>query len=291
MRALRPVLVPVLLFLGPAPLAAAAWIADLETGVVYEDNLSFAAMGRDIKGDVALTTAASAGAAAYLTDRNVVSLTGDVFGDLHAEYGGLDHLALGVTTAFRSKLGLGAGAPWVRVAASGGRLQYREDVRDGWYYRIAAGVGKRFGDRWEVRVDYAFDGRTADHERRVSARLPADVFDQRAHTVSVRADVQVVPVLSLFGGYAVRLGDVASTTQRNAEVFAASTAVVADPAFGSNTFAYKIDATTHVLGAGVSVALGARWSVNVGYEHQIGLGDGGIDYHNNVVRATVLFSY
>jgi hypothetical protein len=291
MRALRPVLVPVLLFLGPAPLAAAAWIADLETGVVYEDNLSFAAMGRDIKGDVALTTAASAGAAAYLTDRNVVSLTGDVFGDLHAEYGGLDHLALGVTTAFRSKLGLGAGAPWVRVAASGGRLQYREDVRDGWYYRIAAGVGKRFGDRWEVRVDYAFDGRTADHERRVSARLPADVFDQRAHTVSVRADVQVVPVLSLFGGYAVRLGDVASTTQRNAEIFAASTAVVADPAFGSNTFAYKIDATTHVLGAGVSVALGARWSVNVGYEHQIGLGDGGIDYHNNVVRATVLFSY
>jgi hypothetical protein len=283
--------VPVLLFLGPAPLAAAAWIADLETGVVYEDNLSFAAMGRDIKGDVALTTAASAGAAAYLTDRNVVSLTGDVFGDLHAEYGGLDHLALGVTTAFRSKLGLGAGAPWVRVAASGGRLQYREDVRDGWYYRIAAGVGKRFGDRWEVRVDYAFDGRTADHERRVSARLPADVFDQRAHTVSVRADVQVVPVLSLFGGYAVRLGDVASTTQRNAEIFAASTAVVADPAFGSNTFAYKIDATTHVLGAGVSVALGARWSVNVGYEHQIGLGDGGIDYHNNVVRATVLFSY
>jgi opacity protein-like surface antigen len=220
-----------------------------------------------------------------------VSLTGDVFGDLHAEYGGLDHLALGVTTAFRSKLGLGAGAPWVRVAASGGRLQYREDVRDGWYYRIAAGVGKRFGDRWEVRVDYAFDGRTADHERRVSARLPADVFDQRAHTVSVRADVQVVPVLSLFGGYAVRLGDVASTTQRNAEIFAASTAVVADPAFGSNTFAYKIDATTHVLGAGVSVALGARWSVNVGYEHQIGLGDGGIDYHNNVVRATVLFSY
>jgi hypothetical protein len=31
--------------------------------------------------------------------------------------------------------------------------------------------------------------------------------------------------------------------------------------------------------------------VNVGYEHQIGLGDGGIDYHNNVVRGTVLYSF
>jgi hypothetical protein len=30
--------------------------------------------------------------------------------------------------------------------------------------------------------------------------------------------------------------------------------------------------------------------VNVGYEHQIGFGDGGIDYHKNVVRGRVLYS-
>ena len=73
--------------------------------------------------------------------------------------------------------------------------------------------------------------------------------------------------------------------------FAASSAIVADPAFGANTFAYKIDATTHILSAGVSLALGARWSLNVVYAHQIGLGDGDIDYHNNVVSGTVLFRY
>ena len=68
---------------------------------------------------------------------------------------------------------------------------------------------------------------------------------------------------------------------------------MADPASGSNVFAYKIDATAHILSAGVSVALGARWSLNVSYVHQIGLGDGdgGIDYHNNIVGGTVLFSY
>jgi hypothetical protein len=164
-------------------------------------------------------------------------------------------------------------------------------VRDGFAYRVAAGIGKRFGERWEVRAEYAFDGRTADHERPVTPRLPADVFDQQAHTVSVRADFQPTAALVLWGGYALRLGDVASTTLRNSEIFAASSAVVADPAFGSNTFAYKIDATTHAVGAGLSFALGARWSVNLSYEHQIGLGDGGIDYHNNVVRGTVLYSY
>jgi len=290
MRTLGVLLVPVLLLVH-APHAAALWIADVETGIVYEDNLSFASMGRDIKGAAVLATSATAGVATYLSDRHVVSLTGDVVGDLHERYSGLDHVSLGMTAAFRSKLGLGAAAPWVRVAASGARLQYRADVRDGWYYRVTAGIGKRFGARWELRADYAFDGRTADHERAVTPRLPADVFDQQAHTLSARADFQVAPALLLFGGYALRLGDIASTTQRNAEIFAASSAVVADPAFGSNTFAYKIDATTHILSAGLSLALGARWSFNVGYQHQIGLGDGGIDYHNNVVGGTVLFRY
>jgi hypothetical protein len=280
-----------IVWLGLASPAAAGWIADVETGIVYEDNLPFASKGRDIKGAVALVTSASGGAAAYPTDRHTVSLTADLFGDLHESYSGLDHVALGATAAFRAKLGLGADAPWVRVAASGGRLQYREDVRDGWYYRVTAGIGKRFGPRWELRADYTFDGRTADHERAVADAIPADVFDQQAHMFSARADFQATPILLLFGSYACRIGDVASTTQRNPQIFAASSAVVADPAFGSNTFAYKIDATTHILSAGVSVALGARWSFNVSYAHQIGLGDGGIDYHNNIVSGTVLFSY
>ena len=56
MRPMRPrgglLLVPIL-WLGLAPPATASWIADVETGVVYEDNLSFASMDRDIKGAAA----------------------------------------------------------------------------------------------------------------------------------------------------------------------------------------------------------------------------------------------
>ena len=290
MRILAVLSVPVVL-LALAPSAAASWIADFESGGVYEDNLSFASMGRDIKGAAALTASGTAGWAIYLTDRDVLSVTGDVFGDLHERYSGLDHVSLGATAAFRRKFGLGPAVPWAQVSVSGARLQYRADVRDGYAYRVAAGIGKRFGERWELRANYAYEGRTADHERAVTPRLPADVFDQQAHALSLRADFQPGSTLVVWGGYALRLGNVASTTQRNAEIFAASSAVVADPAFGSNTFAYKIDAVTHVLSTGLSLALGSRWSINLGYEHQIGLGDGGIDYHNNVVRGTVLYSY
>ena len=120
-----------------------------------------------------------------MTDRDVLSVTGTVFGDLHERYSGLDHVALGVTTAYRRKLGLGPAVPWVRVSASGARLQYRVDVRDGFAYRVAAGIGKRFGERWGTCApEYAFDGRTADHERPGHApAMPADVFDQQGHTV------------------------------------------------------------------------------------------------------------
>jgi hypothetical protein len=270
--------------------ADAAWIADVEAGVVYEDNVNLAEMERDIRSDTALGASVSAGGLAHVTDSSVVSLTGDVIGAGYTRFGGLSNLYLGVTAAFRTRFGLGATAPWVRVAGSAARLEYREDVRDGWRYRGTAGAGKRFGERWDVRLEYAYDHRTADHEIAVS-RLPGDVFDQTSHTLSARVDYLHSRTLVVFAGYALRLGDVASTTPRNAAIFAASSAVTPDPAFGPEALAYKIDATTHILSVGLSFALGEQASFNLGYERQIGLGDGGIDYHNNVFRASFLYSY
>ena len=290
MRTLAVLLVPVCL-LGHLYPVDAAWIADVDAGFVYEDNVNLAEMERDTRSDTAVGTSVSAGALAYPTGDSVVSLTGDAIGAAYLRFGGLSNLYLGATAAFRHKFGLGAQAPWVRVAGSAARLEYRDDVRDGWRHRLAAAVGKRFGEQWEVRAEYAFERRTADHETAVTPRLPGDVFDQTSHTVSVRGSYQPSKTIVVFAGYAVRQGDVASTTPRNADIFAASSAVTADPAFGPDALAYKIDATTHLLGAGLSFALGDRSSFNLGYEHQIGLGNGGIDYSNNVFRASFLYSY
>jgi hypothetical protein len=270
--------------------AGADWIADVEAGLVYEDNVNLADRERDTLSDTALGASLSAGGLAHVTDSSVVSLTGDVIGAGYTRFTGLSNLYLGATAAFRTRFGLGPAAPWVRVAGSAARLEYREDVRDGWRYRAVAGAGTRFGERWDVRVEYAFDHRTADHELAVT-RLPGDVFDQTSHTISARVDHLHSRALVAFAGYALRLGDVASTTPRNPALFGVSSAVTPDPAFGPDAVAYKIDATTHILSVGLSFALGEQASFNLGYERQIGLGDGGIDYHNNVFRASFLYSY
>jgi hypothetical protein len=276
---------------GPALPAGASWIFDAEVGVVHETNVGLAQKASDVKSDSALSTAVSTGLAMPLGDSHLASVTADVFGNGHVELPGLSNLGVGATTALRSKFGLGPAAPWLRVWASGARLEYDDPVRDGWRYRLGAGVGKRFGERWDLRLDYIFEDRTADHAKRAARTLPGDVFDTTSHTYAGRVDFLYNDTLSLFAGYAWREGDVVSTTRRNAEIFAGSTALTPDRPFGPDFFAYKIDATVHILSFGLSFALSDRSSLNFGYERQIGLGKNGLDYYNDVFRAGVLFSY
>jgi hypothetical protein len=276
--------------LGYAEPARANWLLDADAGLVYESNVGLAQEERDIKSDVALVTSLSGGWAFHLDGRNVLSLTADVSGAGYDRLPGLSNVAIGATTSFTSKLGLGPEAPRFRLWGSGARLEYDDDVRDGWRHRVGTGIGKRFGEHWDLRFDYTFEQRIADHGKVVS-RLPGDAFDTRSHTYAFRGDYQLGEGIGLFAGYALRDGEVVSTTRRNGEIFAASKALTADPAFGRDFFAYKIDAAVHLLSAGLSVALGAHASVNVGYEHWIGQARGGLDYTNNVVRFGFLYSF
>jgi hypothetical protein len=289
-NSLLPLILVACVLASPLP-ARASWIFDAEAGIVHETNVGLAQKARDVKSDSRLSTALSTGIALPFDDRSIASVTGDLTGDGHAELSGLSNFGVGATTAFRHKFGLGPAAPWVRVFGSGARLEFEDAVRDGWRYRVGAGAGIRLGGRVDLRVDYAFEEHQADHGRAVSRTLPGNVFDTTSHTYSGRVDFFYSEVLSLFAAYALRDGDVVSTTRRNADIFAASSALTADPAFGRDFIAYKIDAIVHILSFGMSFAIAEKASLNFGYERQIGLGKNGLDYYNDVSRAGVLFSY
>ena len=61
----------------------------------------------------------------------------------------------------------------------------------------------------------------------------------------------------------MRRGDVESTTRRNAEIFEASSAIAADPTFGSDFFAYRLRGTTGTVTLTGSWALDQRSSLNL----------------------------
>ena len=291
MNRLRALILAAGVLASPFP-AHASWIFDAEAGVVYETNVGLAQKARDVKSDGRLATAISTGIAIPFDDRSIASITGDLTGNGHVELPGLSNFGVGATTAFRHKFGLGPSAPWVRVFGSGVRLEFEDAVRDGWRYRVGAGAGIRLGGRVDLRVDYFFEEHQADHGHAISRTLPGDVFDTTAHTYSGRVDFFYNEVLSLFAGYALRDGDVVSTTRRNAEILSASSALTADRPFGPDFIAYKIDSIVHIFTFGMSFAIAEKASLNFGYERQIGIGKGsGLTYYNDVFRAGVLFSY
>jgi len=272
--------------------AGASWILDAGADAIYEDNVGLGQLNRDIKSDTAIRAFASAGPAILLGDSYVLSLTADVAGKLYERFTRLDNVAPRLSAELKRKFGLGAEAPWARVFGSIARLQYDDDlIRDGWIYRLGVGVGKRFGERWDLRLDYAYDRRLVDHEMPAVRGIPGDVYDLSGHNVSLRTDFLLSEAISLFGSYAIRVGPSVSTTQRNLQIFQATSAIAADPAFGRGFFAYRIDSTTHALGLGLSVALGSRTSFNLAYEHVLGDARGNITYHDNVFRVGFLFSY
>jgi len=276
---------------GRADVAGAFWILDADANAIWEDNVGLGKFKRDINSDSALSTSLSAGPAFQLDTSTVFSLTGDVSGKLYERYTGLDNVALGLTATLRRKFGLGAEAPWARAWGSIARQQYDNDLRDSWIYRLGVGAGKRFGERWDFSAEYIYDRRLADHDFPVAPGIPGDVFDLSGHTLALRGNFLFNERISFLGGYSLRIGEVASTTQQNLPIYLASTAVSADPAFGKGFFAYRIDAFVHTLIVGLSVAIGEHSSANVEYSHVIGDARGDITYHDNIIRVGFLYRY
>ena len=271
--------------------ARSEWIADVETGFVHESNLSHGQLQQDIKSDTALEVAASAGQHVVLGDYNSLSVTGNAKGAAYNRYHGLNHLDLGMALAFKTKLGLGPAAPWWRAAGSATRLDYQNEVRDGWLYTVGSGVGKRIGESWNVRGDYTYERRTANRDTSVAPGISGAVFDQRSQSIQVNADYAYSEAIAISAAYTRRVGDVVATTLRNYGIFEYSTAVASDPVFGADTFAYKLRAITHVFFIGASRALNAHSSLNLGFERQISHGTGDNNYYNNVVRLALAYSF
>jgi len=270
--------------------ATADLIADLEAGLLHDSNLNNAELKQDIRSDTALTASLSAGQFIQLDENHSLTVTADLKSEVYHRYSGMSNLSAGGTLALRRKFGIGAAAPWLRLSASAARLEFKNDVRDGWLYRAALAGGKRLAERWDLQAGYSIERRTGDHAT-ASGSLPGNVFDLKNQSLTFDVRYSLSEKTLLFAGYTWRDGDVVSTSAPNAKIFRGSTAITPDPVFGANARAYKLDATSHIANVGVSQALGSRSSLNVSYQRQITHGDGDNNYYKNIFAATYSHSF
>ena len=276
--------------------ARADWLLDTSITLQVNDNLPNASLDQDIKSDTAFDFGVSPGFYSQLSGYTSLTVTSDLGVTRQFDYQGLDLVAIGFTGALRHKFGLGQYAPWSRVAGSARYLEYDSGQRDGWLYSLSIEAGKLLAERFSVWGGYRFESRRADDIISIPVLVTnfgigGDAFDTDSHNLDVNAAYQINNQLSLILGYAFRTGDITSTTLRNREVFEASDAIAADPVFGPDRFAYRIDADTSIFSVGLSLAFNNHMSLNVNYVYQDSDAYEDLTYSNNLVRFELLYSY
>jgi hypothetical protein len=234
----------------------------------------------------------SGGQAFHPGDAGSLAVTLDAKSQIFNRFSGMTNLSLGGTLAFRRKMGLGAAAPWLSVAASATRLDFANDVRSGWLYRAGIATGKRLTERWDVRAEYAFERRTGDQAEPADPERSGAVFDLLNRTLSVTANYAYRDDSLLLFGFTRRVGDAAvTTTVESATIDLVSTAETTDTAFGTNATAYKLHAASNILFLGVSKAVNPHASININLQRQLTHGDGGNNYNKSVFAATYFHTF
>jgi hypothetical protein len=283
-------IVAVVLMLAAAA-ARADTFADLRTGIVYDDNLTRAQRDADIRADTAARVAGSGGWYLAPTGQDGVSLWLHAEADAYARFHGLDTVSAGAGARWRHKFGVGLDVPWVALSVDASHGAWRDDIRDGNRLDARLEAGKRFGATFDASLGVTLDRRTADHDRPVVPGISGKVFDLTGQSAFARAAWDVTPDFQVGLRADVRRGDVVSTTRINFEIFEASDAIAADPAFGPGFFAYRLRGTTTTATLNLSYALSDRASLNLTYADARTSAYDGLDYRNRATTLALAWSF
>lgn len=271
--------------------ASAEPLVNAEAGALFDSNVSNGQIRSDIKSDTAAYAAASIAEVVPIGDNSRVTLTGAIEAQSFVHYSELNRTAPQIAVAFRTKSGLGADTPWLRISAAATRLYVHSDLRSGWLYRGGAAIGKRVNERWSLDAEYAAEKRTANSGEEEVPGLSAQVFDQSSHSLLFGANYVFSDATVLRLGYTRRSGDVTATTKPAKNIYYASSAIAEDNIFGEDGYAYTLYAVTHTFAATLSYELDRHSALNLSYRRQISHGVNDFNYYNNIAGLSYSYRY
>ena len=265
-------------------------IFDADAGVVHDSNLTRAQNAADIRPDAAATAAASLGEFHAPTGNDGLTFAAFMRGESYRRYHSLDNLVLGVRAHARHKFGVGSDAPWLALSLLASHDEYRDTLRDSNRVEVRAEAGRRFTRTLDGAAGIVFDRRYDSHGESLVPGIPGNVFDLRGFGGYARAGYSITDTLYLGANIAVRRGDVESTAQQSLQIFIVSSAIAADPVFGSNDlYAYRLRGTTWTASASASLALDDRSSLNLEYSDERTYAAYGNQYRSRIVRFVYAF--
>jgi hypothetical protein len=261
-----------------------------DAGVFHDNNLTRAQPSADMRADSAARFGAQAGQFFAPTGADTVDIAAFARGEVYRRYHGLDNAVAGASAALRHKFGLGYGAPWLRLSLEGTHDDYDDTLRDGNRLSFEAEIGMRCTPALDIAGGLVYDRRYDSHGESVVPGIPGTVFDLRGFGGFARAGYAFSDIVYGALRLGVRRGDVESTAQQSLPIFLASSAIAADPVFGSDDlFAYRLRGTTWSGATTASIALAPGASVNISYADERTYSPYGNQYKNRVV--TLLLAY
>jgi hypothetical protein len=257
----------------------------------YDDNLTLAAASADRLGDSFVAAGGHAGRLAVFANDDTISVQAGAHAAAYLRHTLLDVASIEAGASYRRKLGLGLTAPWVSLRASASHDDYRDDIRDSDRAEIALVAGARICARFDVAGGVAHDRRLA---RRAAPAVPGvsgAIYDGAGDSGFVRAGYAPTPRLLFDAALRIRRGDVVATMPQGRAIFAASTAIAEDPAFGPDRYGYRVRGTTTSASIAMSYAIDDRQAVNVAYAFAWTRAAAGLDYHDNLLFASWVWRY
>ncbi len=279
MRAAGPILLAITLAV--PSLSRAAFVAEIQAGAAYDDDVDRAERGADRRGAAVLDLAGSAGERFAIGRGGSLALSGTFESAEFSDFRGLDRWMPGASVASRQKTRLGARAPWVQVSGSAAFQDYHDGNRRGWIYEAKVRYGWAAGERLGFTAEGGWLLRSAAES----------VFDRHTVDLSLRADLALRERLALYATYQISRGDVTSSSRPDLAVLNVAKERAPDPVFGSTFIVYRLEATSHDLLVGINYAFGRHTSLDLAWEGLVAEAAGRIDYGVNQFRATCLYRF
>ena len=276
-----------LALLGAMPYTAHGdWTLGGEAGFRHDNNVGNAQSSPDIVEDSVISARLPIFQLFPLGESYSLTIAGDLSGESFHRFTGLNNASIDAALALKKKWGLGAFAPWARIGASVARSDYRDSYRNAWIYRATLASGQRIDERWNVWIEYAFERRAARAQAELVPGLSGDAFSQDSHNIVANLEYSLGERTFLALGLLGRHGDVESTTKPGPKIFFASQAVAEDPAFGPESYAYRLTGTTYGVKLGISFAPTPHSLLGCAFERLETHAEGGNSYTKSVPEIT-----
>jgi hypothetical protein len=286
-QATRASLTAFLILCAASHTARSDWTVATAAALSHDDNVGNARDHNDRVADSSATGTASALQLIPIGEGYSLAAGGELSGQIYDRLTGLRNASIDGLLSLKKKWGLGAFALWTRAGVSVGRSNYEDGYRDATIYTASLELGKRFDERWNLAVKYAFERRAATPGGYEIYGLSSDAFSQTGRSFTANAEYSLTERFSISLGSLLRHGDVVSTTP-TAEyyIYAYSKAVAPDPTFGPGAYAYRINGTTFGARLGVEYSLTAHNLIGCGFQRLETHAQGGNNYTDSMPQLT-----